>query len=268
MRTPVEAGWMTTLALLVCGVSAAVCAGQASAPAGAPIAPKSAQQGKPATKEQATADAHKLPAERGEMVDRLVAVVNNDIILQSDVEEEERFAKIYPYRLTSGDTPSEQALTRLIDRDLILQQIRTPPPPATDAQIAKDENDLRHDLPACSAADCTSDQGWKKFLTDAGFTEDELRQRLRLREEVLTFIEQRFRSGIRVTDKQIEDFYTNTMLPQYKKEHATPPALPVLSSRIEQVLLEQQVSAQLDQWIKTLRESGSVRILKQGEELP
>ena len=217
---------------------------------------------------QREADANKSPAERGDVVDRLVAIVNHDIILESDVDEEERFTKLYPYGVTSGDTPRAQALTRLIDRDLILQQIRQPAPVVSKAQIDTDERDMRKDLPACQHADCQSDAGWAKFLASAGFTEDELRTRLEQREEVLHFIEQRFRSGIRISDKQIEDFYTGTMLPQYRKEHATPPSLEVLSPRIEELLLQQQVSKLLDQWLKTLRESGNVRILKQGEEAP
>lgn len=224
--------------------------------------------GKTTPQVQASADAHKLPAERGEVVDKLVAIVNGDIVLQSDIEEEERFSRLYPYRITSGETEREQAITRLIDRDLILQQIRGTPPEIPVAEIDKDESDLRKDLPACAAADCTSSAGWQKFLTDSGFTEEELRARIRLRAEVLRFIEQRFRSGIRITDNQVADFYTQTMLPQYAKEHAVPPPLAVLTPRIEEVLLEQQVSALLDQWLKTLREGGSVRILKDGEVAP
>ncbi len=217
---------------------------------------------------QQQAEANKLPAERGDVVDRLVAIVNGDIILESDIDEEERFSKLYPYRTTSGDTPREQALTRLIDRDLILQQIRQPQPDIDKAKVDGEEDDLRKDLPACIHADCQTDAGWARFLASAGFTEDELRARLRLRAEVLRFIEQRFRNGIRITEKQIEDFYTETMLPQYRKEHATPPSLEVLSPRIEELLLQQEVSKLLDGWLKSLRESGNVRILKSGEEAP
>ena len=226
-------------------------------------------QSKPAASSaiQRQADANKSPEERGEVVDRLVAIVNSDIILESDVDEEQRFTKLYPYGVTSGDTPRAQALTRLIDRDLILQQIRQIPP-VDKVQIDSDEADLRKDLPACQNADCKTDVGWAKFLASAGFTEDELRARLEQRQEVLHFIEQRFRSGIRISDKQVEDFYTQTMLPQYRKEHATPPSLEVLSPRIEELLLQQQVSKLLDQWLKSLRETGNVRILKEGEDVP
>ena len=232
------------------------------------VAPKSQATGKAASQEQTKADINKSPAERGEVVDRLVAIVNGDIVLESDVDEEERFSRFYPYRITSGQTERAQATTRLIDRDLILQQVRGVQPEIPAADIDKDETDLRKDLPACAAADCISPAGWQTFLTDSGFTETELRERLRLRAEVLRFIEQRFRSGIRITDKQIQDFYTEIMLPQYIKEHATPPPLAVLSPRIEELLLQQQVSVLLDQWLQTLRENGSVRILKDGEVAP
>lgn len=250
---PNHSSWAGAL-LLVCALSPLSSRGQTSAATSPAV--------------QREADANKKPAEKGEVVDKLVAVVNNDIILESDIDEEERFTKLYPYGVTSGTTPREQALTRLIDRDLILQQIRQPAPVIDKAQVDTDEADLRKDLPECQHADCKSDAGWAKFLASAGFTEDELRARLRQRAEVLHFIEQRFRSGIRISDQQIEDFYTQTMLPQYRKEHATPPSLDVLSPRIEELLLQQQVSKLLDQWLKSLRESGNVRILKDGEDMP
>jgi hypothetical protein len=233
------------------------------------VAPKSAAQGKPATQEQVKADANKLPAERGDVVDRIVAIVNGDLVLESDVEEEERFTKLYPYLSDNTKPAREQAITRLIDRALIeQQQAGFPSTPVTDEQINKDEADLRKDLPACAHADCTSDAGWKDFVTKAGFTEEELRDRLRQRESVLRFIEQRFRNGVRINDKQIEDFYNNTMLPEYAKQKATAPPLDSVRDRIEEVLLQQEVSTLLDQWLKTLRDSGHVRMMQKGVEAP
>lgn len=236
---------------------------------GQKIAPKSQEQGKPATREQSNADAHKLPAERGRIVDRIVATVNGDLVLESDVEEEERFTKLYPYGEGQGKTLREQAITRLTDRTLILQQLASfPQTPVTDAQVNKEENDLRKDLPVCAHADCASEAGWKKFLTDTGFTEDELRDRIRQRVGVLHFIEQRFRSGVRISDKQVVDFYTKNMLPEYAKQNATAPPLDSVRDRVTELLLQQEVSALLDEWLKALRDSGRVRMLKSGEEAP
>ena len=218
---------------------------------------------------QAKADEHKLPAERGEIVDRIAATVNGELILQSDVEEEERFTQLYPYGDAKEKSPSEQALTRLIDRTLILQQLTSfPQTPVTDAEIAKEEADLRKDLPACGNVDCTTDKGWQKFLATDGFTEDELHDRLRQRIQVTRFIEQRFRSAVRISDKQISDFYTNTMLPEYAKQKTAAPPLDSVHDRVQELLLQQQVSAMLDDWLKTLRDTGRVRVMKQGEEAP
>lgn len=236
---------------------------------GQAIAPKSQEQGKPATREQSNADAHKLPAERGQIVDRIVATVNGDLVLESDVEEEERFTKLYPYGEGQGKPLREQAITRLIDRTLVQQQLAAfPQTPVTDDQVKKDEADLRKDLPACARADCASDAGWKSFLTSAGFTEDELQDRIRNRAQVLHFIEQRFRSGVRVSDRQVEDFYNKNMLPEYAKQNAPAPPLDSVRDRVTELLLQQEVSVLLDDWLKTLRDSGRVRMMKSGEEAP
>ena len=224
---------------------------------------------KSAQKIQVKADEHKLPAERGDIVDRIAATVNGELILQSDVEEEERFTRLYPHGDAEDTSLNERALTRLIDRTLVLQQSASfPQAPITDAEIAKEEADLRKDLPACAHADCATDAGWQKFLASDGFTQDELHDRLRQRIQVLRFIEQRFRSAVRISDKQISDFYNTTILPEYAKQNATAPPLDSVHDRVQEVLLQQQVSAMLDDWLKTLRDTGRVRILKQGEEAP
>ncbi len=253
----------TLLSLVLCTSASAVLAQQ-----GQPT-PMPRQDSKPPATQQTRADANKLPAERGDVVDRIVATVNGDLVLESDIEEEERFTSLYPYGDTAGKSLREQALTRVINRTLIMQQMASfPQPPVTDAQVDKEEADLRKDLPECAQANCTSDAGWKAFLTKNGFTEDELRERLRQRAEVLRFIEQRFRSATRISDKEIEDFYTNTMLPEYAKQKAPPPPLDTVHDRIQELLLQQRVNAMLDDWLKSLRDTGRVRMLQQGQEAP
>ncbi|MBS1814377.1 MAG: SurA N-terminal domain-containing protein [Acidobacteria bacterium] len=210
-----------------------------------------------------------LPPPRGESLDRIVAIVNGEIILESDVEEEMRWAKLQPYRTLRAGSERDQALSRLIDRTLIMQQEQGyVQAPLKEEEIDEEVKQMRDDLPACERYKCQTEEGWRRFLAENGFTEQNVRNRVKLRMQVLRFIQQRFRAGIRISDQQIDDFYKNTMLPQYAKEHATPPPLESVSARIEQVLLQQQVSSLLDQWLKTLRDQGQVRILKQGEEAP
>ncbi len=206
--------------------------------------------------------------ELGVVMDRLVAVVNGDVILESDIDEERRFEEVQPYRAAATYT-RERIIERLIDRRLILQQAALEPEEAVpakdlDAQIVT----LRKDIPACKQYHCETDDGWKKYLGDHGFTEEEFRARWKLRMQLLKFIEVRFRNGIRITDAEIKAYYEKTMLPEYVKRNVTPPKLDTIQKRIEEVLLQQEVGALLQDWLKSLRAQGSVRILVPGEVTP
>ncbi len=204
----------------------------------------------------------------GVVLDRLVAVVNEDVILESDVDEERRFEEIQPYRAATDFTRAK-IIERLIDRALILQQSALQPEDAVtdkdlDAQLAT----LRKDIPACKQYHCETDDGWKKFLGDHGFTEAEFRSRWRQRMQLLKFINVRFRNGVRIKDDEIQNYYEKTMLPEYAKRSVKPPPLETVKKRIEEVLLQQEVSALLEDWLKSLRAQGSVRIMTPGEVAP
>jgi len=202
-------------------------------------------------------------------LDYIVAIVNQDVILESDVQEEMRFSAFEPYRMQANGTARDQALERLINRTLILQQEKLQPQIAiTDAEVQSQIQELRRSIPACDEYKCETEEGWAHFLTDNDFTEKELEARWKERMEVLEFIEVRFRAGIRISHQQIVDYYQQTMLPEYAKEKATPPPLDDISARIEEVLLQRQVTTMLSDWLKTLREQGSVRTLQPGEEAP
>jgi peptidyl-prolyl cis-trans isomerase SurA len=199
---------------------------------------------------------------QGAVLDRIVAEVNGDVILESDVDEERRFESIQPYRGSNAEFSRERAVQRLIDRTLILQQAALEPEDAIteedlEAQLVK----LRKDIPTCAESHCETDKGWQKFLADRGFTVEEFTALWRKRMELLRFIEVRFRNGIRVSDDEIKEYYEKTMLPEYAKQKVTPPKLETVSKRIEEVLLQQQVGNLLRDWLKSLRAQGSVRIM-------
>jgi peptidyl-prolyl cis-trans isomerase SurA len=215
-----------------------------------------------------TPAAPEMPVVQGQEIDRVVAIVNGDLILDSDVDEERRFTDFQPYRDPNGGYTRDGAIERLINRDLILQQIKLrPEDPITDAEVKKELDALRKSIPECKGV-CETEAGWQKFLAAHGFTQQALTTRWRERMEVLRFIEERFRMGTRISPADIQNYYEKTMLPQYEKQHATPPKLDAISDRIQEVLLQQQVSNLLGDWLKSLRAQGSVVVLKQGEVAP
>lgn len=197
-------------------------------------------------------------------MDRVVAVVNGDLLLESDIDAEQRFAAFTPLRPDTTES-RDKLIERLIDRDLILQQMKLQPqPPFTDAEVDTELVTLKKNIPECATYKCETPEGWAKFCADHGFTVDEVRARWRTRMEVLRFIEQRFRMGIRITQAEIDAYYKDKLLPAYKKDNLQPPAESAISERIQELLLQQQVTGLLEDWLKALRAQGSVRFIDNG----
>ncbi len=201
-------------------------------------------------------------------LDWVVAVVNGDLILESDLDEEARMAAFQPLGERTTATRAE-LIERLTDRDLILQQIRQQPQtPITPAAVDTELAVLRKSIPECAAYGCETDAGWERFVAAQGFTVEELEQRWRQRMEVLRFVEARFRMGIRISQAEIDAYYTTTLVPAYRTEKAAAPPEATVANRIREILLQQQVNKLLDDWLTSLRAEGSVKLVKPGEELP
>src|ERR1700722_13338956 len=165
----------------------------------------------------------------GVVLDRVVAVVNGDVILESDVDEERRFEEIQPYRATTNFT-RERAIERLVDRALILQQAALEPEDVvSDKELDAQLLTLRKDIPACKQYHCETDEGWQRFIGDHGFTAEEFKDRWRKRMQLLKFIEVRFRNGVTISEEEIRAYYEKTMLPEYAKRNVTPPKLEAIS---------------------------------------
>jgi len=197
-----------------------------------------------------------------EVLDRVVAVVNNQAILWSDIGNEIRFSILDPEQVNGTETP-QHALQQLIGRALIQQQIRQEDANAalpSDEEVQARLGELRKELPACVRSNCASDAGWQAFLAANGLTAAQVEGYLRLRLEILRFIEIRFRQGIRISREETEAYYRDKLLPQYAPGASVPP-LSAVASRIEEILLEEQVNVMFGQWLDNLRKQGDVEVL-------
>jgi hypothetical protein len=208
--------------------------------------------------------------DKAAILDRVVAVVNNQAILASDVDDEMRLAVLDPAQAGLGDLTPQRALEQLISRALIQQQIRQEDAQAiepTQAEIDARLSEIRKDVPACVRLNCLSDAGWKVFLTAHQLTPERVRAYLRFRIQILRFIEERFRQGIRIAPEEIESYYKATLLPQYAPGE-TAPILEEVSPRIQEILLQRQVNALFDGWLTNLRKQGDVEVLDPSLEAP
>jgi peptidyl-prolyl cis-trans isomerase SurA len=198
-----------------------------------------------------------------QVLDRVEAVVSNQAILSSDIENELRLSVLDPESGRRRPLTARRALQLLISRALIQQQIKqsymqVPDPSDEDVQARMKE--LREQLPLCVQKNCASAAGWAAFLRENSLTETEVANYLRLRMEMLAFIEARFRQGIQIQQDQVEKYYRETLLPEYPKNEKAPP-LETVAPRIQEILLQQQVNQLFSTWLRDLRKQGDVEIL-------
>ncbi len=224
----------------------------------------SASDAKTATSQAAAAKAAAIagaPEGQPKVLDSVIAIVNGDVLLESDVQQEQRLESLQ--MLPANENTSVTAAQHLVTRTLMLQQMKAQQeaPDVTDAQVEKVVAEIRKDLPGCAAAHCETTSGWTVFLAARGLAPDEVNDSWRQRLEILDYLNLRFRSGIRIPAADIEKYYQTNMVPEFEKKHQKPPPVKALTERIREVLLQQQVSKQIDDWEATLRQEGSVQIL-------
>jgi peptidyl-prolyl cis-trans isomerase SurA len=203
------------------------------------------------------------PAPASRMLDRVVAVVNNQAILWSDIANEVRFSSLDPDADFAATLTPQAALQELISRTLIQQQVRqediTASQPSSEEVQAR-LKEMRTELPACVRMNCATESGWQSFLSANGLTASQVEAYLSLRLEMIRFIEIRFRQGIRISQQDIEAYYRTKLTPMYAPGTKVPP-LNDVAPRIEEILLEQQVNVLFDAWLDNLRKQGDVEIL-------
>jgi hypothetical protein len=209
-------------------------------------------------------DTPSASAEKPIQLDRVIAIVNGDVLLESDVREEMRLAVLQPITVPAGQNTQARAAQRLITRALILRQMREQHQinySITDDELRKSVDELRTEIPVCRKMSCATEEGWQAFLKANDLTQQDVEDRWRQRLEILKFIDARFGTSIRISHQDIEKYYQTTVVPAFEKMKQPSPTLESASSRIHEILLQQQVNSLLRDWLQNLREQGSVQIL-------
>ena len=145
-------------------------------------------------------------ASKSEPLDSVIAVVNNQVILASDLDLEMRVFRLLPIG-KRDDFTRGRALERLTTRALIEQQIVQEDPHGLDVaprELTDSLAELRQSQPACKLRDCATPAGWAAYLATLGLTPERVSDYWTHRMAVLRFIELRFRSGNRVTPEEIQ----------------------------------------------------------------
>ncbi len=195
----------------------------------------------------------------GEIIDRLVASVDNVPILQSDWDNAVSFEALQQGRSAASFKPEERraVLERLVDQQLLRLQM------GDDNIATADEREIDQEVERIRAIypQAKADEGWQRLLAQCGLDEAYVRQRVARELQVMRFVDLRLRSETRIPREDVEDYYKETMVPAVRSRGAKEESLTDAYPQIEEILRQQRLDELLSTWLRDLRDHSDIQWL-------
>ena len=200
------------------------------------------------------AGARATAVEPATLVDRVVAVVDEDPILDSDIE---RVVRLELLPALAGESPAaarRRALDLLVERRLRLHEVdrfgfEGTPLGSLDRQM----EEVRSRFP--------SEEAFRAELLRLGLDETALRQLFARQLAVLAYVEERLGPRVFVSVDDIARYYNEELLPELRESGGGAGEIPTLESvreSIRAVLRERRLNDEVDRWTADLRAKADV----------
>ena len=182
------------------------------------------------------------------IIDKIAAIVNEDVITQSEVDATGKLE----LRL-AGLPKTESTLQNRIDFHLALQQLKTQPPvllTEEEIQSAYDSIRLRYG----------GDEELVAFLGSIGMSRDDLLQEIRDQLTIRKFIRDRFRPFVNITLEDAEDYYEKVYKPAGEMLARDVPPFAEVFPEIQNLLVESKIQDRIAEWVQEIRKNARINI--------
>jgi len=195
--------------------------------------------------------APQAPAADPTLRDRIVAVVDGDPILQSDVERAQALGTAPPPAGSSERDARRRVLDGLIEERLRVHEVeRYGFEQVPVEMIGKQVETIRSRFP--------SDEAFRKRLQSLGMTMEGLQQLVAQQLQVLVYVDELLGARVFVGLEEIEAYYQRTLVPQLREKGQAVPPLDDVREQIREVLRQQRLNEELQHWTAELRRGADV----------
>jgi parvulin-like peptidyl-prolyl isomerase len=192
-----------------------------------------------------------LPAVQATLKDRVVAIVDEDPILASDVERAIGLGLVPANPGESDRDFRRRVLGQLIDQRLRFHEIdRFGFEQVPVAQVDKDFKEIRARFKTAAELN--------QRLKEVGLTLAGLRQLVTRQRMVLTYVDERLGAKVFVSTEDIEAYYRDFLTPELKKLNQPVPPVEQVREQIRAVLREQRLNREIDSWTDELRRKADI----------
>jgi hypothetical protein len=184
-------------------------------------------------------------------LDRVLAVVDEDPILASDVEVAIGLSLVSRREGEDDHTFEGRALAELIEQRLRFHQVdRYGFTELPVAQVNLRLADLVANFP--------SPQAYEERLRELGIREETVRQLIAQRLMVLTYVEERLGARIFVGLEEIKAYYDSVLASEVQRSGAALPPIEEVREQIRAVIKEQRLNQELRTWTEELRREADI----------
>lgn len=177
-----------------------------------------------------------------EVVDRIVARVDTDIILLSDVRE---LAQWQQFVDGKSETDAE-ILDQLIDQWVVRAEAKAALFPVPSSE------DVNRSLERLKRS-FSSPEEYEERKKQSGLSDEDVLRMLRSQLYLSNYLDSRFRASIQIEEKAIQDFYQTRVVPRAQSRGQTPPSLDAARDFIQEALVQRAINVQADKWLKESR---------------
>jgi peptidyl-prolyl cis-trans isomerase SurA len=200
-----------------------------------------------------------LPAAwAGDVIDRIVAVVNGHIILQSDWDEALSYEALLDHRDVGQFTDEDRrgVLDRLIDQELLGEQMKSASfQHASESEVSDRVEEARKQYP-----EAATDEGWGRVLARFGLSEKDLMAHGVQQIDLMRLVDAHLRPAVQIDSKTVEAYYREEFVPQLKQSIVEAVPSTDVAAKIRELLTEQKVNELMVSWLQSLRSESKVSV--------
>jgi peptidyl-prolyl cis-trans isomerase SurA len=200
-----------------------------------------------------------LPAAwAGDVIDRIVAVVNGHIILQSDWDEALSYEALLDHRDVGQFTDEDRrgVLDRLIDQELLAEQMKSASfQHASESEVSDRVQEARKQYP-----EAATDDGWGAVLARFGLSEKDLMAHVEQQIDLMRLVDAHLRPAVQIDSKTVEAYYREKFVPQLKQSIVEAVPSTDVAAKIRELLTQQKVNELMVSWLQSLRSESKVSV--------
>jgi hypothetical protein len=183
--------------------------------------------------------------------DRVLAVVDEDPILASDVERVVKLGLEQPNPGESGEAFRRRVVDSLIEERLRFHEIdRFGFEQVPVEEIERSVGKIRARFP--------NEAVFQTALKEVGLEPRKLRQLVARQLLVLTYVDERLGPRVFVSLEDINRYYRDVLTPEMQRRGQPAPPVEDVREDIREVLKQQKLTQELDKWTQELRERADV----------